>query len=262
MSRRFSTKGWCRFPYDQILARWVRQILPAARAAVAAPENAGWLHHRGTWFVGVNALPNDSRGAVDGCEPIAGAAIDFIHGELGMSGFGWDRGQVSVVYPGYPKRSAAEPAGAFRFRRERDAAHIDGILHEGPDRRRHLRMYHDFILGIPMVEVNPGMSPLVLWEGSHEIIRQAFREYLGELPPERWPDEDLTRIYQSVRRDIFERCERIEIVAQPGEAYLLHRLTLHGIAPWTAPADAGPDGRMIVYFRPDTGTPDSWLNAP
>jgi hypothetical protein len=262
MRETFFARGWCRFPYDATLARWVAQVRPAARGAVAVPDNAASLRCGGTWFVGVNVLPNDSRGAVADGMPIAGAAIDFIRRDLAMTGFGWDRGQVSVVYPGYPRREDEESPAAFRFRRERAAAHVDGILHEGPDRRRHLRMYHEFILGIPMVEGTSGMSPLVVWEGSHEIVREAFRDFFRDTSPALWPERDVTALYQSVRRTIFETCERTEIVAQPGEAYLLHRLALHGIAPWRDSLDPGPDARMIVYFRPDRGTPESWLNAP
>jgi hypothetical protein len=123
-------------------------------------------------------------------------------------------------------------------------------------------MYHEFVLGIPAVEVTADTSPLVLWEGSHELVRAAFRERFDTLPPSRWPDEDVTEIYQAVRRRIFDECPRIEVTAVPGEAYLLHRLTLHGIAPWLADDDAGRAARMILYFRPDSGTPETWLNAP
>jgi hypothetical protein len=245
-----------------MLARWVDAALPAARAAVTAPANAARRRCGGTWFVGVNALANDARGAVSDGEPIAGAAVDFIRGELGMTGFGWDPGQVSVVYQGYPQPEEGESPAAFRFRRERDAAHIDGVLHEGPNRRRHLRQYHEFILGVPMIATSAGMSPLVVWEGSHEIVRAAFRDCYGDAAPASWPDRDVTELYQRVRATIFERCKRVEVAAQPGEAYLLHRLALHGISPWQAAPGTGSAGRMIVYFRPDTGTPERWLNAP
>jgi hypothetical protein len=256
----FLARGWCRFPFDAALAQWAERIGPAARAAVTGPASSDWLRCDGTWFVGVNVLPNDASGALADGAPIVGRAVEFVRRELGLSDFGWDRGQVSVVYPGYPRQMPHESAAAFRYRRERAAAHVDGILVEGPDRRRHLRMYHEFILGIPLAEIDAGRSPLVLWEGSHEIVRQAFREHFGEMPPAEWPDVDVTDLYRSVRRRIFDTCERIEVTARPGESYLLHRLTLHGIVPWTGPASA--DGRMIVYFRPDTGTPERWLNAP
>jgi hypothetical protein len=257
----FLTNGWCRFAYDESLARWVAQALPAAWAAVTAQQNAKWLRCGGTWFVGVNALPNDAAGAVPDGKPIAGAPMDFIHRDLGLNDFDWDRAQVSVVYPGYPQRMASESADAFRYRRERDAAHVDGVLREGPDQRRHLRSHHAFILGIPMTAAAAGASPLVVWDGSHEIVRQTFQDRLGSISPARWHDEDVTELYHAVRRRIFASCDRVELVAQPGEAYLVHRLALHGVAPWSAP-QAGPDGRMIVYFRPEIGPADAWLCAP
>lgn len=258
----FFAKGWRRFAYDETLARWVAQALPAARAAVAAPENAQWRRSAGTWFVGVNALPNDAAGALPGGTPLAGRAVDFIRNDLRLGAFDWDSAQVSVVYPGYPQQTESESEGAFRFRRERDAAHVDGVLHEGPRKRRYLCQFHRFILGIPMVE-SAGASPLVVWEGSHELVRRALLERLGAMPAARWQDEDITELYRSVRREIFETCERVELVAQPGEAYLLHRLVLHGIAPWPESAPAGADGRMIAYFRPEAEEPtQAWLTAP
>lgn len=212
--------------------------------------------------MGVNALPNDESGAVAGGDPIAGEAVDFIRRDLGLCSFRWDRAQVSIVYPGYPEPMASESVAAFRYRRERDAAHVDGVLREGPDRRRHLRGHHEFIFGIPMVAADVGASPLVVWEGSHQRVRRAFQQRFGQMPPASWKDEDITEIYQSVRRRIFADCERVEIAAQPGEAYLVHRLALHGIAPWSGTAKAGPDGRMIVYFRPEIAAPDAWLSTP
>ena len=54
----------------------------------------------------------------------------------------------------------------------------------------------------------------------------------------------------SLRRRIFAECPRVAVIARPGEAYAIHRLALHGVAPWQEEAPAGPDGRMIAYFRP------------
>jgi hypothetical protein len=258
----FLARGWCRFGYDAVLARWAEQALSQARAAAAAPANAAWLRCGGTWFVGVNALPNDAAGAVPGGMPIAGKAIEFIHEDLGLSGFDWDRAQVSVVYPGYPQPMASESAAAYRYRREHDAAHVDGVLRTGSGRRRHLGGHHRFILGIPLVRVGAGASPLVVWEGSHELVRRTFRERFARIAPANWRELDITRTYHALRREIFAACERVEIVAQPGEAYLVHRLALHGIAPWSAPGGSFPDGRMVAYFRPEMDAPDEWLFAP
>ncbi|MGD2167193.1 MAG: hypothetical protein PVF63_03740 [Gammaproteobacteria bacterium] len=258
----FLTKGWCRFAYDATLARWVEQILPAAQACVSAPENAKWLRCGGTWFIGVNALPNAGDGHVDGGSPIAGRAVEFIRNDLALTDFQWDRGQVSVVYPGYPQRSATESDGALRYRRKRDAAHLDGVLRGGPDGRRYLRNLHEFILGVPLVEVRADTSPFVVWENSHEYVREAFQDYFADIPSEQWTEADVTDLYHEVRRRIFAACRRVEVTARPGEAYLVHRLALHGIAPWTSTESARTDGRMVVYFRPESGSPDAWLNAP
>lgn len=262
IERPFFAKSWCRFAYDRVLARWVQQVLPAARKAVTAPENAQWLRCGGTWFAGVNVLPNDRGGALGDGPPVSGQAVDFIRDSLSLRGFAWDRAQVSVVYPGYPQPMKTESGAAFRYRRDRAAAHLDGMLPVGPRRRRHLREHHAFILGIPLVATDSGASPLVVWEGSHEIFRRLFRERFRDIPPKDWQAMDCTEIYQSTRREIFESCRRVKVAAQPGEAYLVHRLALHGVAPWAERASAGADGRMIAYFRPEIGSPERWLSAP
>lgn len=255
----FRTRGWCRFDADPVLASWVARTLPAARATIAAPENAKWWRCGGTWFAGVNVLGNDALGAVPGGPPLAGRAIDFIRDHLGLSGFTWDPGQVSVCTPGYPQPMPSETDAAFRYRRDKDAAHVDGLVPKGPERRRHLEEPHAFIIGIPMVEASAGSSPVVVYEGSHELVRAAFAERFAGLAPERWPDEDATEAYHAVRRRIFEACPRVEVHASPGQAYIIHRLALHGVARWAEDATAGPDGRMIVYFRPVLVKMNEWV---
>lgn len=258
----FLAEGFCRFAHDDSLARWVEQALPAARATLTAPEHAGWWRCGDTWFVGVNALPNDATGAVLGGAPLQGRAIDFIRRDLGLGDFDWDRAQVSVVRPGYPRPMGTESAAAFRYRVERDAAHVDGVKREGPRRRRRLLGHHRFVLGIPMVASAPGAAPLVVWARSHELVRQAMLARLGDIEPRDWRREDLTELYRDLRERVFASCERIELPAQPGEAYLVHRLALHGIAPWSGPADAGADGRMVLYFRPESEPGEGWLTDP
>ncbi len=143
-SGKFFQRGWCRFGYDSVLAEWVNQILPVARATVADPKNKKWLRCGGTWFAGVNVLPNDERGAVKGGTPIGGKAIEFIATKLKLSGVSWDKAQISVCYPGYPKPDPLESSAAYRYRQRHDAAHIDGLLPVGSKRRRYLREYHAF----------------------------------------------------------------------------------------------------------------------
>ena len=126
-----------------------------------------------------------------------------------------------------------------------------------------LRERHGFILGIPLTATDPGAAPLVVWEGSHEVLRAALVEAFEGRPPADWPDLDVTEIYQATRRRIFETCPRVAIHARPGEAYLVHRLALHGVAPWAEGANGPPEGRMIAYFRPDAGMDaEAWLTAP
>jgi hypothetical protein len=259
---RYFARGWCRFEHDPALLEWTIRALPHARAAVVAKENARWLRCGGTWFVGVNALPNDTAGAVGDSGPLAGSAVEFIRGAAELVSFHWDAAQISVCYPGYPQTSENESISAYRFRLEKDAAHVDGLLPVGAQRRRHLQEYHGFILGIPLVEFSADASPLVAWEGSHEIIREAFRNRFAGLSPRQWANEDVTDVYQEARRRVLAQCPRKVIHAHPGEAFLVHRLAVHGVVPWQDNATAGSDGRIICYFRPETGGPEHWLEAP
>lgn len=256
----FFEKGWCRFKYDKTLMRWIRRALPCARQAVAAEQNAKWLRCGDTWFAGVSVLPNAADGSVCASGVFQGEVVDFIYNTLGIDGFDWDRAQVSVCYPGYPQSMSGESAAAFAYRRDRDAAHVDGLLPEGPDRRRHLREYHGFIVGIPMVDFSHGASPFVVWEGSHQIIRDTFAGVFQGVPVDQWGEMDITGVYHQARNKIFECCTRVEIYATPGEAYLVHRFALHGMAPWQGDARATRDGRMICYFRPTIGGLENWLS--
>ena len=210
--------GWRVFPSEARLAAWLGHVRPHAERAVAA--NGEWLRHDGTWFAGVDVLPNDPDGRVAGGPPLACAALEAA-GRLRLH-----KGQVSVTYPGYPGRDSDESAAAHRFRRDRDAAHLDGLLPVGPDRRRMIREPHAWILGLPLSPMRRTNAPLVVWEGSQDILRAALVDALAGYPPEAWPDIDVTEAYQAARRRCFDVCARVEIEAMPGEAILLHRLIL------------------------------------
>jgi hypothetical protein len=80
--------------------------------------------------------------------------------------------QLSVIRPGYPQPSPEETPAAFAYRRDRDAAHLDGLLPIGPEKRRMVKEPHGWILGLPLNETTA--SPLTIWEGSHEVIRAAL----------------------------------------------------------------------------------------
>ena len=257
----FWDKGWIRFPHDPTLAQWVEHALPQARASVTDPTFAEWLDCEGTWFIGVDALDNDPEGRVGQSDLLSGQAMDFIaehYGRLPLH-----KGQVSVVYPGYPRPRRGENEAASRYRRNRDAAHVDGLRPMGPDRRRRVDEPHAWILGIPLTEASADAAPMVLWEGSHKILGVAFQRAMEGQPADSLHQIDITDIYQTARREVFEICPRIELPAKPGEAYLLHRHCLHGVAPWAKAATAGPDGRMIAYFRPEcAGGVAEWIESP
>jgi hypothetical protein len=170
--------------------------------------------------------------------------------------------QISITYPGYPRQGPADTDAADRYRLRRDAAHLDGLLPIGPARRRMLREPHAYILGLCLTQADPGAAPLVVYAGSHTVMRAAFRAAFDGVPPEDWASRDVTEAYQSARRRCFETCARVELPLRPGEAILLHRLTLHGIAPWAEGAQAAPEGRAIAYVRPLLPKVSDWLDLP
>ena len=163
--------------------------------------------------------------------------------------------------PGYPRQGADEDDSAFRYRRDRDAAHVDGLHRIMPGRRRKLLERHAYILGIPLNDATDDAAPFVVWEGGHKIMKAAFAERFAGIPPDHWAEEDITDAYQAARREVFGACARVLIHAKVGEAFLVHRHALHGVAPW-------PDGtgrRAIAYFRPEFASgagSAEWLTNP
>lgn len=240
-----ASRGYLIFPPEPSLVIWAR----AARrhAATAGRDATGW-RCGGTWWPGIDALPNDPDGAVDGAG-LHGAAI-----YAADWGGPWHRAQLSICRPGYPRRGDDESAAQHRFRLRRAAAHLDGLLPVGPARRRKVRELHAFVLGIGLSGASEGAAPLVVWEGSHAVLGPALSACLrASAAP---TDTDLTDIYQKTRRAVFETCAARAIPLAPGAAVLLHRHLLHGIAPWTAPAGAP---RATAYFRPLLSRTRDWL---
>ena len=144
----FLERGFLRFAADDAVLAWAEHARGFAAHAAADPANAHWLRCGGTWFVGVDTLPNDAEGRLSGGPPLGGAVMAFIHDALGLA-LPLHRAQVSVCHPGYPRPSAEESAAAYSFRLKRDAAHVDGLLAEGPGKRRHVREPHAIILRDP-----------------------------------------------------------------------------------------------------------------
>lgn len=247
-------RGWVRLGPLPGLQAWADAALPAARRHVLSGDEE-W-RCGGTWLAGVDALPNGAGG------DIAGVPLPSeLRAVLPWHPDSWHAAQLSTLRPGYPQPWAGESDAAFRFRQTRDAAHVDGLLPIGPDRRRMLREPHAFILGLPLTEADPGAAPLVVWEGSQTLIRRAFTAALAPHPPETWGDIDLTEVYHAARREAFATCPRVALPARPGEALLLHRMILHGMAPWADGAMAPPEGRIIAYFRPEFAHVADWLAA-
>ena len=253
--------GWLKFRHDSLLEGWVNAVRPAAiRISTDPAARQRWLRHGGTWFAGVSILGNRPDGSVGRSMPLSGRAVSFIERSFGPNA--WDPGQVSVCYRGYPARDPGESASSHRYRRDRDAAHVDGLHPVGPRRRRHLREHHRFILGIPLTDPPPRAAPFVVWEGSHEIVRTMFRNALQGIEPEDWRDADITEAYHEARREVWSRCERREIPARPGEAFVVHRMALHGMAPWPESLLGPAEGRIVAYFRPAGCATRAWLDAP
>jgi hypothetical protein len=245
-------RGWVRIGHDARVANWAAAALPAAHR-VLRDSSERW-RAGGTWFVGVDALPNDAAGGI------------------GSAAFPWDAfplspvplhpAQLSVIRPGYPRRDPDETEAAARYRRTRDAAHLDGLLGEGTPPRRFVREPHGWILGLPLNDCSPDAAPLVVWEGSHLLMQTALRTALAPYPPAVWGNIDITDAYTAARARVFDTCARVELPVSPGQATLLHRLTIHGVAPWVEKAKAPREGRIIAYFRPVLASVAAWLQNP
>ncbi|MEM1301995.1 MAG: hypothetical protein AAGH17_05375 [Pseudomonadota bacterium] len=239
--------GFVVFDHTPEVAAWARSALKVADEIKDMPEmQRTWLRHQKTWFVGVDALPNAPDGSIAGT-PLTGPweALVAVPQE-------WHRAQLSIVYPGYPGCDPDESDAAHRFRHRRCAAHVDGLLPEGPDRRRYLREPHAFVLGLPLD--NAQASPLVVWPGSHLTMGAAFRKAAAGRDITRL---DVTDTYQAVRRTVFDTIAPVEVMAKPGQSVLLHRHVLHGVKPWD-PAWTVKE-RKVAYFRPQFDDPAQWL---
>lgn len=241
--------GFVLFDTDQRVGRWARQARTAAKVALVDEAlRQQWLRHGGTWFVGVDVLPNQPDGSINGV-PFVGP---WEH-KVGPIEY-WHPGQLSVVYEGFPGHDPGESDASHRYRVQRDGAHVDGLYLEAG--RRIVREPHGFILGVPLTEAHG--CPLVVWRRSHMIIRAGLREVIGREEP---IGVDVTDAYKAARQACFEVCDRVEIMMRPGQAVLLHPLALHGIAPWK-PGQMMPElGRQVAYFRPHVQNARDWLSG-
>jgi hypothetical protein len=245
-------RGWQGIGPTPGIGAWARAAHSAAIAALDASTEP--LRSGGTWAVGLDLLPNDAAGRIGG--------VNLPWADLGLTPEPLHRAQLSTVFPGYPQPSEEESASAYAFRLNRDAAHLDGLLPVGASRQRMVKEPHGWILGLPLNTCDAEAAPLVVWEGSPDILRDGLMAALAPHPPASWADVDLTEAYAIARRKVFNTCRRVELPVLPGEATLLHRLTLHGVAPWGQEAKAPPEGRIIAYFRPLLSSVQDWLERP
>ncbi len=251
----FDQKGWRKFDYDANIARWAEAAHYEGCLAIRDTDmREKWLQCEGTWFVGVDALPSDPLGRI-GDTDLKGAVIDALSKTQTKP---LHPAQLSIIFEGYPKRREGESEAAFGYRLHRDAAHVDGLLLLGKDRRRMLKEPHAYILGLPLNETSSQASPLVVWEGSHILMAEGFQAAFHGYDSKDWNHIDITEIYQSTRKKVFDTCKRVSVHARPGEAYVLHRLALHGVAPWATGAVAPSEGRMIAYLRPELADLSAW----
>ncbi len=246
LAARFARDGFVVFDADPGVARWATQAHTAARQVVADPAlRAQWLRHGDTWFVGVDVLPNEPDGL--GGVPLRGP-WDMLIEPPDV----WHRAQVSVVYPGYPRQDREESDAAHRFRITRCAAHVDGLHLEAG--RRILREPHAFVLGVPLNDSDA--APLVVWPGSHLLMQSALAAE-GDLRI----GSDVTQAYKTARAACLEANPPVSIAMRPGQSVLLHRLLVHGVAPWGQGVHAPKEGRMVAYFRPELSDPGLWLRG-
>lgn len=237
------------FPATDAGRRWARAARRAGLRLTADQQvMQANLRHGGTWFVGVDALPNDDTGTVEGV-PLIGPWAAHLPLSRPLH-----RAQLSIVYPGYPARDPGQSDANHRFRLHRKAAHVDGLLPVGPDRRRYPGEFHAWVLGIHLNDCDA--APTVWWPGSHRVIGRALAAAIGDADP---AQVDVTDAYAQARRAVFETCAPQPLIGPRGASFLLHRFTLHGTEPWSGPSRA--DGRMTAFFRPEFDDRMAWLGA-
>lgn len=241
--------GFCVFDRAPQVEAWAKAAHKVACTIAAQPDmrTAENLRHQQTWFVGVDALPNGSDGSIAGVP---------LTGPWDLPDLPMHPAQLSIVYSGYPKRDVNESEGNHRYRITRAAAHVDGLLPTGPQRRRFALEYHAYILSIPLNAV--AHSPTVVWRGSQKIMQDALRAEIGFRAP---AEVDITQAYQAARRTVFETCEQVPLELSVGQSAVLHPFVLHGTQPWGTDAHPPEEGRMIAFFRPEcAGGAAEWLS--
>ncbi len=259
--RSFDRFGWAVVEKDNLLLEWISEAKKVTKDRISSRNfDREQMRCGGTWFVGMNFLNNDYSGSLNKVT-FDGKAVSSILDRYGIFFEHWDKAQVSICYDGYPKPGKSETEASFLYRIKKFGAHVDGILPLGETRRRYAREYHNFIFGIPLVNFNKFAAPVVVWEGSHKIMRRFLSQKLLKNSSKFWKDQDITHLYHEARREVFLHCRKKIIVVPIGGSYILHRLSLHGIMPWGKNGHAEGSNRMIAYFRPLLKEAKFWLEG-
>lgn len=256
-------KGWHRLSASEELNAWSEVHLSAAQNCMGDKQHKQWWRYQNTWFAGVNALPNDDKGAVGDKPPLPQSLRQLLADYCQTSIQAMDQGQISALFPGYPQPDPQQSKAANHFRKHHFAAHLDGLVPHGPDRRRLLTEQHSFILGISLTDHPANAAPLMVWPGSHMILQKWLIDHLGSLPESDWCTFDLTQSYQQTRQQILADIQPQAIHLDQGDAYVFHRHMLHGMGSWPPKAvDHNAQGRILAYFRPCWHQPQAWLHGP
>ncbi len=257
-----ANQGWHRLAANAALLNWSQAHLPAAQACMQATQNLQWWRYQDTWFAGVNALDNDKLGAVANNPSLPKSLLTSLANYCESPIKPLDQGQISAIFPSYPQIDPQQSTAANRFRQEHFAAHLDGLVPLGTQRRRHLTEQHSFILGISLTEHPPAAAPIMVWPGSHQRIQQWLINTLEGMPPNQWQEVDLTYAYQTLRHQILHDTQPQALHLAKGEAYVLHRHIIHGMGHWPEDLEDGhQQGRIIAYFRPCWHSPQKWLSG-
>ena len=181
-TQHINSQGYYVWPWRQDIFQWSQSLLTPARQAMATPEHQHWWHHQNTWFVGVNALPNNPHGQVAKGK----AMMSWLQGLLETyclhAPLNLDKGQISTCHMGYPQQDQDEPNQNYYFRKHFYAAHMDGLIPEGKQRRRYLKEYHSFILGVPLTEHDAQAAPLMVWPNSHQRLQTWLLNEFANIP--------------------------------------------------------------------------------
>ena len=242
-TRSFFERGWVRFPFDPEIATWVGAARAPAVQTLDDPElRRLWLRCGGTWFAGVNALPNTADGALPehAVPPLGGRAIEFIARHLGLVRIRMGQGAGLDLFSRLSATLRRGKRGRiwFSIAPRRCACRRVAPVRSGPPKN---------------TQRNPWVHP---WPSADRCTRQrcadgGLRRLATKSCAGRFQNawrvsrrgtgrrKMWTEAYVSARRQCFERCPRVTIPARLGEVYLVHRLCLHGVAPWPVGAADG-----------------------